>query len=256
MPETLAPGAAELHLWLAFDDRLRSAPVLCRFEASMSAAEIERWHRFRHEPSRLRHLIARGLQRETLSRYLPAVRPAEWNFEAPGNGKPRIAAAHGAAGWHFNLTHTDGLTVLAVMRDAEIGIDAEQLARNASLEVAQRYFSPVEVAALDALDEARRPLRFYELWTLKEAYLKATGAGLSTALDRITFDFTNGTARLVEEPVDGWQFAQFPAGEAHLVAVALRARALPSIRIRELGADGEPVDWPTATARTFVSAAL
>jgi 4'-phosphopantetheinyl transferase len=256
MPETIAPGAAELHLWLAFDERLREAPVLTRFEASMSAPERERWLRFRHEPSRLRHLITRGLQRETLSRYLPAVSPAAWSFDTPGNGKPRIGASHDAAGLHFNLSHTDGLTVLAVIRDAEVGVDTENIGREASLDVAKHYFSPLEVAALEALDARHRQLRFYELWTLKEAYLKATGVGLSTSLDRISFDFSNGTAHLVDEPVSGWLFAQFPLGDAHLFAMGLRAARLPSIRIRQLGPDGEPLDWPSATARTFVSPAL
>jgi len=256
MPEALVAGAAEIHLWLAFDDRLRDAPVLERFAASMSAAEREREARFRHEPSRLRHRIARGLQRETLSRYLPSVSPADLRFDTIGNGKPCIGAAHGAAGLCFNLTHTDGLTVLAVMRDAEVGIDAEHLERGAALEVARNYFSPLEVAALEALAPARRQVRFYELWTLKEAYLKATGAGLSTSLDRITFDFERHTAHLVDEPVDGWQFAQFHAGEAHLVAVASRVSRAPSLHIRELGPDGESRAWPDMTPRTFVSSAL
>jgi 4'-phosphopantetheinyl transferase len=253
MAEDLAAAAAEIHLWLAFDDRLRDAPVLRRFEASMSADERQRWLRFRHEPSRLRHLIARGLQRETLSRYQPAIGAAQWVFDTVANGKPRIAAAQGIAGLHFNLSHTDGLTVLAVLRDAEVGIDAEHLERRAALEVAQNYFSPAEVAALEALPPARRHLRFYELWTLKESYLKATGAGLSTSLDRITFDFESHTAQLVDEPVAGWRFAQFHAGSAHLVALALRSQRLPSLRIRELDADGEPREWPDVTPRTFSS---
>lgn len=253
MSESLPSGAGALHLWLAFDERLRGAPLLGRFEACMSAEERERWLRFRHEPSKLRHLVARGLMRGTLSRYVPRVNAADWRFETTGNGKPRIAAVHDTVGLHFNLTHTDGLTALAVVRDAEVGLDAENIERHAALEVADQYFSDEEVAGLNALEGADRHLRFYELWTLKEAYLKATGSGLSTPLDQISFDFASGIARLVDEPAEGWRFALFHVGRQHVMAVGLRAEEWPVLAVRELGPEGEVTDRTLTARRTFVS---
>jgi 4'-phosphopantetheinyl transferase len=219
----------------------------------MSGAERERWERFRHEPTRLRHLNARGLQREVLSRYHAAVAPAEWQFETAANGKPRIAAVHGVAGLEFNLTHTEGLTALAVTRDAWIGVDAENVTRGASLDIAQHYFTRDEVAALEGLEGAARQMRFYELWTLKEAWLKATGSGLATPLDRISFDFAREAAVVADEPAGSWHFSQFHPHETHVLAIAVNQSSAPVVQVREIGADGEPRDLPLAPTRAFVA---
>lgn len=221
----------------------------------MSGAERERWDRFRHEPTRLRHLIARGLQREVLSRYHAAVAPAQWQFDTASNGKPRIAAAHGVAGLEFNLTHTEGLTALAVTRDAGLGVDAENITRGASLDIAQHYFTRDEVAALEGLEGAPRQLRFYELWTLKEAWLKATGSGLATPLDRISFDFLRETATVAEETGGPWHFTQFHPGETHVLAIAVHQSSAPVVEVREIGPDGVPRDLPLAPTRAFVARA-
>lgn len=251
MAETLAPGAAEIHLWLAFDATLRGAPLLARFESSMNAAERARWERFRHEPTRLRHVVARGVQREVLSRYHPSVAPADWRFEAPGNGKPRIAAAHGIRGFEFNLTHTEGLTALAVTRDAALGVDAENVTGDTSLDVARHYFTPAEVAALEDLDGGQRQMRFYELWTLKESWLKATGSGLSTALDRIAFDFAHGAVTVVGEGSGHWHFTLIRPSAMHVLVVAVNAVAAPAIRAWDIGADGVPRATALQAERCF-----
>lgn len=90
----------------------------------------------------------------------------------------------GAERVRFNLSHTRGLVGCALTLDSAVGFDVEHSGgRGASLELAQRFFAPPEIAALEGLEAEALRSRFYETWTLKEAYLKARGLGLSLPLD-------------------------------------------------------------------------
>jgi 4'-phosphopantetheinyl transferase len=87
----------------------------------------------------------------------------------------------------FNIAHTDGLIVCACAMST-VGVDTELVRTDrAPLDVADRYFSQAEVAELRALPREAQPERFFQYWTLKESYIKATGKGLSTPLDRFSF---------------------------------------------------------------------
>ena len=98
-------------------------------------------------------------------------------------GKPTIAHPKDIAPLSFNLSHTERLIVCLVALDREVGVDAEDTERaGETVEVADRFFSPTEVAALRALPAQSRRRRFFQYWTLKEAYIKARGMGLSLPL--------------------------------------------------------------------------
>jgi 4'-phosphopantetheinyl transferase len=104
-----------------------------------------------------------------------AAREVEFTYNA--NGKPLLADP--SAGLHFNVTHTDGLALVAVAR-RPVGIDVERVRHVANPEgLVGRFFSPAERAAFQALEEAHRPAGFLRGWTSKEAVIKA--AGLSVA---------------------------------------------------------------------------
>lgn len=102
-----------------------------------------------------------------------------------GHGKPRLESS---AGLHFSVAHTPGAIVCAVTADGDVGVDIELRARAQSMSassverLAKRYFSAEEHGELCALqDEASKRARFVELWTLKEAYVKALGRGIAAA---------------------------------------------------------------------------
>jgi 4'-phosphopantetheinyl transferase len=140
---------------------------------------------------------------------------------------------------NFNVAHTPGMVVLAVGRVARIGVDVEASdKKRVPLSVARRYFSEREVAALDALAPEARPQRFLRLWTLKEAYLKAVGAGLAGGLDRMTFTLGED-ARIGfehhEDPDAGrWAFREFrPPGYLLAVAYLDPAVSAAEVRLRE-----------------------
>ena len=164
-----------VHVWLAFETLLDDPANARRFSALMSDDEREREQRFLVEPARRLHVLARGLQREVLSSYLPGTTPRELRFISGATGRPALAPPFDASGLVFNLAHTRGLVVLAVTRGAALGIDTEIYEEKVPLAVARRFFSPVEADALEALPGDAQPRRFLRLWTLKESYLKAEG---------------------------------------------------------------------------------
>jgi 4'-phosphopantetheinyl transferase len=254
---TLALGDAEVHVWLAFDERARDPALLDRYQALLSATERERWQRIKPADDQLRHVVSRGLTRSVLSMYEPRVRPADWTFTRNAHGRPEIAPAHGVRNLFFNLAHTGGLTALALARQQAIGVDVENTAlRAAPFDVARRHFSAAETGALDALSGVARQRRFFELWTLKEAYLKATGTGLTNHLDRVCFIFDGAQVRfdLPDAGAGCWNFALLQPGAAHLLALAMSipGPAALSVRVREITAGGASHELALPTGPRFL----
>ena len=166
------------------------------------------------------------LLRRVLSRYLP-VDPGAWRFGNGPYGRPDILEP--VCPLRFSVAHTGGLIVIGVCAGAEVGVDVERRDRGrVPLPVADRWFAPAEAAALRALPVAARRRRFLELWTLKEAYVKARGLGLlAMPLDRFVIDLAGGAPRLLAAADDDparWRLHSLELGE-HLVAVATTASA-------------------------------
>jgi len=127
---------------------------------------------------------------------------------------------------YFNLTHSDGLAALGVSAAPELGVDVEQV-RPLKEDIAERFFSPGEVAALRALPEDQQLPAFYRCWTRKEAVVKAIGEGLSRPLDSFDVTLDADAARLLR--MDGeddgpqvWQLAHFAPAPGFAGAVACR----------------------------------
>lgn len=235
--QIVALDDAQVDLWLARDPQLREAALLESFSRMLSPDERERVARMRFEAGRHQQLVTRALVRSVLSRYAPHVPPADWRFARSEQGRPYVELP-AQTELHFNLAHTQGLVVLAVARMPEIGVDVERDDTRANPAVARRYFSPAEVAALEALPAEEQPRRFRRLWTLKEAYLKATGAGIAGGLDSMSFDLDGERMKFVSaDPVAAhWQFREIAVDGHFMVALASldRARAgPPKVTLRE-----------------------
>ena len=196
----------------------------------LDGQERGRASRFVFEPDRVRYVAAHALLRHALSAVAAA--PADaWRFEAPPNHKPRIAGPL-TDGLAFSLTHTPGLVACAIGRVAQLGIDAESLdARVDALELATQHFSAPEVCALRACPPEERQRRFIELWTLKEAYVKAIGLGLAHPLDRFGFSVDDKTTTFHSPPGVSeatWSFHRIVPSPAHHLAVAVHDPASDS----------------------------
>lgn len=177
------PSALEgdVHIWRAM--LAQHAPQLVALAATLTPDERHRASRFRFVRDRDRFVLCRGLLRAILARYVQ-VAPAALRFSYGPAGKPRLADPRGILDLRFNLSHTDGLALFAVARGREMGLDVERIDETVLVEpLARHAFAPAEVAYLANLPTRRRREAFYRLWTVKEAYVKARGEGLSMPLN-------------------------------------------------------------------------
>lgn len=194
----------------------------------LSPPEVVRHGRFHFEKDRHCYLVTRCLVRTVLSRYVPQIAPQDWVFEPGAYGRPQITNPQPAAqALRFNLSHCDGLVVLAITAGREVGIDTENTSRHAPLKVADHFFSQHEAQALRSLPAAEQACRFWELWTFKESYIKARGIGVSLPLAQFSIDLaTEGRVSIgfdgIADTPATWQLWQYKPGPHHLVALCLQ----------------------------------
>ena len=152
---------------------------------SLDSGELSRAAGFHHAADRDRFLLSHGLVRVLAAHYLD--RPAAaLAFDIGASGKPHMAAAD-AGRLAFNLSHSGDLILLAFARSGHVGVDVEcwsaGLGDAERARIATSVFSAGERAALAQVPSVQRRAAFYSVWTRKEAYLKATGAGMTRGLD-------------------------------------------------------------------------
>jgi 4'-phosphopantetheinyl transferase len=205
----------------------------------LSDDERARHARFRFENDRDIYLVAHVLVRRMLARVSGAASDS-FVFEAGEHGRPEIASPEAARRFRFNLSHTHGLVACAVTRVADIGVDVEYVERKVEiLSVGNHVFSAIEVEGLAALSGDAQRERFFDLWTLKEAYIKAIGKGLSAPLRAITFDPAKPDPVPVQfgpevaDRSERWCLRRIPVGPAHRLALALAAEPSATIRCQE-----------------------
>jgi 4'-phosphopantetheinyl transferase len=222
-PPDLPPLEANVHVWRAFLDTGRAQ--LQVLEAMLSDDERERASRFAFADDRDRFVSARGILRVILSRYLG--RPAstiEFTYERAG--KPRLRATEADPPICFNVSHSECLAAYAFSRDRGVGVDVEAIRLDRGNErIADRFFSARELAELGSLPPERRGEAFFWGWTRKEAYVKATGAGLSTPFD--SFDVSlepAGTQQLVTSDGGCWTLRSFLPADGYAGAVVAEGK--------------------------------
>lgn len=234
----IAPTCDVHLLWLdpVPDDRAGAARAL------LSPAERARLDRLAAPALAAEFLWGRALARSVLARR-SARPPAALRFEHGPNGRPSLAGG----GPSFNLSHARGLIALAVAESGEVGVDVETEARRTdTAAIAHRYFSARELRSFAGLDRAARRHRFFELWTLKEAYLKALGIGIGVPLASFSIvpagerRGARGSHALRREaphpkhgPLRPWWFDHRRVGAHHhlALALALTIEASPRLRI-------------------------
>jgi 4'-phosphopantetheinyl transferase len=220
---TLAPG--EVHVWCRATGSLGDVDISDAVSL-LSPDEHVRYARFRFARDRRDYAAAHSLLRTALSRYTD-VAPQSWRFREEPGGKPTLLTRDGTPPLSFNLSHTRGFVACAIADGPDVGIDVESLERDVHEGVAERFFSRTENAGLrQCTSEALRARRFIELWTLKEAYVKAIGKGLSHPLDSVVFDLADPGSILFLPPpgveVATWSFSLSAPTEHHCLAVAVR----------------------------------
>ncbi len=170
--------------------RLDEPPdTVARLRALLSDDECRRAGRYRFEKDRRRFIVARGTLRSLVCRFLGGD-PREPRFAYAPNGKPYLPESR----LQFNLSHSHELAVYAFAWN-RVGVDVEHVAGVRSFAgIAERYFSPGERALLAATPAEQRQRRFFAIWALKEAFVKATGEGMAGIRRSNTMYDTGGDA--------------------------------------------------------------
>jgi len=184
-----------------------------RLRALLTPEERDRTERLRIPYRRAESIVARGLVRLILGRLL-CVDPQLLTFTPGPAGKP---ACDQCTALQFNLSHTRNRVLLAVTQDAPVGVDIEFIRPDlAAADLANRFFSPAESAAIAAVGPDDRQRAFFACWTRKEALFKATGRGI--ALGLATFSVPLGS----DAPAQ-WIGLPSPHGEWCLHTLAVSA---------------------------------
>jgi len=234
----LEPG--EVHVWYRATDTLGEIDILDAV-AVLSPDERARYARFRFVRDQRDYAAAHALLRTSLSRYAGAG-PTSWTFQVAPGGKPFLVLEDGLPQLSFNLSHTHGLVACAITNGSDVGVDVESVGREVTDGVAERFFSESENVDLRRCGTAAlRARRFIELWTLKEAYVKAIGKGLSHPLNSIVFDPSDRESIRFLPPSDvdrnRWRFTLCAPTDAHCLAVAVRHDPQIRPRIRVMSAE-------------------
>jgi 4'-phosphopantetheinyl transferase len=197
----LLPG--DVQVWAGWLDVTGEA--VSGLWSTLSAPEQERANRFIRQQHHARFVVARGMLREILGACL-GTEPRKVEFGYGATGKPLLSGPFAASGVQFNLAHSGGLAAFAVARDRPVGVDVEQLRKVPELpQLIERFFSARECAAVSQLSAEEQTRAFFRLWTRKEAWLKATGEGMSGLLKTVE----------VLGPPGGLEVrAKLPGGEA------------------------------------------
>lgn len=195
-PGGFSLGARDVHVWAA--PLLMLPEQTAAYESSLSPDELTRAGRFLFERDRRRFIIGRGILRAMLGSYLQR-HPAQIQFTYTQRGKPCLSGLSSNEELHFNLAHSEELAIFAVSRIRGIGIDVEKLRPMSDVEgIAERFFSEHESRQLQSLPAPEKQAGFFNLWTRKEAWLKATGEGIGEMLNQVEVSLRPGEpARLV-----------------------------------------------------------
>lgn len=222
MPHPHRLSIGDIDVWLA--DATTSAPSDGHISL-LDDHERMQHGRFRTQASRTQYVIGHALLRTTLTHYT-GIPERDWRFERSPFGRPSIRAPHQWRHVQFNLSHTAGLAACAIGIGCQIGVDVEDIARPIDLDgLPSHVLAAPEVASLDGVTDDVRRLLFFRYWTLKEAYLKATGVGLSIPLHAFWFDLNRSFLGCIFPKAaltpGGGQFRDYTVGNTHRLAVAV-----------------------------------
>ena len=234
------------HVHVVFFDAEASggidANVWARLVEWLQPDERRRFEQFKSLDSRASFLIGRGLTRRFLAD-LTDVPPQDWRFVEGRFGRPEIAAPDTTL--NFNLAHSGGVIACVVADARAVGVDVEHLDRRPLVhDVAARSCSPDELADIALEPNTTRQERFLLYWTLKEAYLKARGIGLSVHLPDVSFSLAEEIPTLqlrgsmtAEDP--RWMFRLAQPSARHILAVAADVSdgITPEVRVFRFRAD-------------------
>lgn len=222
----------EVHLWLA---NLKITPQeIAQLTNTLSTDEIARANRFKFDRHKNRFIAARGYLRQILSSYLQKSSKGDSRiaptFKYSDRGKPKLPNTN----LQFNVSHSQDIALYGFTNYNLIGIDVEYLRSNVECDkIAQRFFSEREYQIINNLSPEEQAQTFFHFWTIKEAYLKATGEGLGGGLETVEIEFNYNLETKVkaiannEAEPNNWFFKSFIPERDFVATVAINTKQLP-----------------------------
>lgn len=224
-----------LQLWLARTDEFSFEELWDKHNSCLPQQEKEKVLSYKFDKDRILSLVSKIMLRTMLSSRFPGKRSESWRFASNRYGKPFIEENDAVTPLYFNLSHTEGLVACLVSTNGNVGVDVEIISnRETILEIAPTVFTPNELNALSAGED--RILYFYRLWTLKEAYIKYMGKGLSIPLQ--DFEFTMMDKKIAFQANDSELARKIPA----FVSALFQPRHVLSIAVQPSAAGGIVID--------------
>ena len=221
------------------DERYIDSSLIDQAQRLLCNQEQQRAARFVQDRARHRFMLAHALCRVMLSCY-GAYKPKQWLFRKEDKGRPYIDPAMNQQGLDFNISHTNNRVGCALALGRRVALDLELISRSANMDaVAKRQFAPAEQAQFFNCSAEDRQRLFFQFWTLKEAYIKVKGMGLTENPSAFSFDLTaeSPICYSQDSSVESYRFGLFDAGPAHQGAWAVDSRGeqiLPEIRALQL----------------------
>jgi 4'-phosphopantetheinyl transferase len=233
----LSLGAADVHLWRV--DLEAVANEEAQWSSILSPEEHDRAVRFHFQEHRQYFTATRAILRRVLASYLDCD-ARDLTFVFSSKNKPSLGGAHANNGLSFNISHSGHIAVLAFTRNRQVGVDVEQVRSDFDTNaIAARFFSTVEQEQLASLPAEQRHDAFFRCWTRKEAYIKATGEGLSLPLRQFDVCIAPGSqdALLATRPepmeVRRWSLRDVSVRPGYAAALCIS------------GTDWNLIDWST-----------
>ncbi|MEX1118677.1 MAG: 4'-phosphopantetheinyl transferase superfamily protein [Terrimicrobiaceae bacterium] len=214
----------------------------------LDGSERLRAERFTAISSRREFVFGRALLRRILGACLK-IEPAHVPFHYGPRGKPQIGGRFAGAGWSFNLAHSHALVVIALSWGRLVGVDLEWMGRDVDWPlVARRVFSSSEQSEVRALPEDEQRLAYFTAWTRKEAYLKATGEGLTDEISGI---------EVTMDPAKPAAFVRLPQSTSRSKPWDIHSLPLPSdfagaLVVESDGRNHTESPWPSGACSEVV----
>ncbi|KPU83017.1 4-phosphopantetheinyl transferase [Psychromonas sp. PRT-SC03] len=219
----------DVHLWILNPQQIKDTK---HFLALLTPLEEQKVKRYRLPQAQRNALLTRAFVRLILSQY--EIRPAsQWHFDINALGKPEVSNT--TRPLRFNLSHNNDLIICAITLEKDIGCDIENLARKINVKsISKRYFSVLEQQQLNALPDNQKNAFFFKLWTLKEAFVKATGLGIAQGLDTFSFNLAEQrqkeqnihlmfSQKCSEQDARRWQSHLFYPDDTHCIALCVKS---------------------------------
>lgn len=214
----------------------------------LSDDEVVRANAYRSDAARSAFITGRILSRMALSKRYDCD-PSSLKIVLGPNGRPEVDQLSGA---HFNISHTRGLTICAVA-ECPVGVDVEFMDPNLDLdELGPICMSEPEARALLGKESGARLAYFLNIWTLKEAYLKAIGIGLNQSPNSLVVDFESNPLGIFDaQRIAGapWCLQSLALGPSYIGALAVKTDATPEVRFHHFEEVGpgwaDPCTAPT-----------